>query len=101
MPSVDASGIRAYGDRAAVRDRFAVTRLSTKENTMGKSRRVGARASLAMLMGGYLISAGCIPNDFLQTTWETTLTGVVDALLVTPVVDAITDIAETDDDADE
>jgi len=58
-------------------------------------------ASLATLMGGYMLGTGCIPNNFLQTTWETTLTAVVDALLVTPAVDAITDIAETDDDADE
>ena len=64
---------------------------------MRKSRRVGVRASLAMLMGGYMISAGCIPNDFLQNTWETALTAVVDAVLVTPAVDAITGITESEE----
>ena len=64
---------------------------------MRKCRQTGVRASLAMLMGGYMISTACIPNDFLQNTWETTLTAVVDALLVTPAVDAITGIVESDE----
>lgn len=68
---------------------------------MRKSRRVGARASLAMLMGGYMISAGCIPNDFLQNTWETTLTAVVDAVLITPAVDAITGLADSEEEEEE
>ncbi|MCH7702257.1 MAG: hypothetical protein IID37_11270 [Planctomycetes bacterium] len=65
---------------------------------MRKERRVAVRVSLAMLMGGYMISTGCIPNDFLQNTWETTLTAVVDALVVTPAVDAITGITESQED---
>lgn len=64
---------------------------------MRKERRVGVRASLAMLMGGYMISVGCIPDDFLQNTWEATLTAVVDAVVVTPAVDAITGITESEE----
>lgn len=64
---------------------------------MRKERRVGIGASLAMLMCGYMISAGCIPNDFLQNTWETTLTAVVDAVVITPAVDAITGIVESEE----
>ena len=67
---------------------------------MRRERRIGVRASIAMLMGGYVLGVGCVPDDFLQSTWESTLTAVVDAVVVGPALDAITDAVESEDEED-